>query len=189
MAKLFYYDVETTGVDYRRNGIHQISAIIEINGEEVEQINYKVQPNPKALITEEAMKIGCVTQEQIMQYPAMGLVYTELISILEKYVSKYDKTQKFHLVGYNNRSFDDKFFRAWFVQNGDKYFGSWFWSDSIDVLSLASNRLKEDRYLMKNFKLSTVAEVFAIDVKDESLHDASYDIYLTKEIYKKVQEL
>lgn len=138
MKKLFFYDLETTGTNPGRHGIHQISGEIVIDGKTVETFDYKVQPNPKAQIEDAALEVGGVTREQIMAYPPMGQVYTELVKMLSKYVNKYDKTDKFHLVGYNNRGFDDNFFRGFFLQNGDNFFGSWFWSDSIDVLVLAS---------------------------------------------------
>ena len=37
---------------------------------------------------------------------------------------------------------------------------------------------------MENFKLSTVAKTLGIEVKDDSLHNAMYDIELTHEIFK-----
>ena len=49
---------------------------------------------------------------------------------------------------------------------------------------LASHHLASRRYEMKNFKLATVAKFMGVNVDDEALHDAFYDIYLTKEIYK-----
>ena len=65
VVKKFFYDLETTGVDHRRNGIHQLAGCIEIYGEIVESSNFKVAPNPKAIIEEEALKVGGVTLEQI----------------------------------------------------------------------------------------------------------------------------
>ena len=106
--------------------------------------------------------------------------------MLGKYVDKYDRTDKFFLAGYNNASFDDNFFRAWFRQNGDEYFGSWFWGNSLDVMVLASQYFAEERHTMKDFKLSTVARQCGVEVCEESLHDALYDIRLTMEVYKKV---
>lgn len=97
--------------------------------------------------------------------------------------TRYNKQDKFHLVGYNNASFDNQFLRAFFAQNNDKYFGSWFWADTIDVMCLASNSLSAIRHTMDNFKLVTVAKTFGIPVDEEQLHDASYDLYLTKAIY------
>lgn len=158
MSKLFFYDLETTGTNPGRHGIHQISGEIVIDGKSVETFDFKVQPNPKAQIEDAALAVGGVTREQIMAYPPMGQVYTQLVTMLAKYVNKYDKTDKFHLVGYNNRGFDDNFFRGFFLQNGDNYFGSWFWADSIDVLVLASTFLADRRADLPNFKLATVAD-------------------------------
>lgn len=103
--------------------------------------------------------------------------------MLAKYVDKFNKKDKFFLVGYNNASFDNQFLRGFFLQNGDNYFGSWFWSNSIDVMVLASNKLVERRAEMENFKLSTVAKFLGIQVSEDNLHDAFYDIYLTKAIF------
>lgn len=183
MSKLFFYDLETTGTNPGRNGIHQISGEIVIDGKTVETFDFRVQPNPKAQIEDAALAVGGVTREQIMSYPPMGQVYTQLVTMLAKYVNKYDKTDKFHLVGYNNRGFDDNFFRGFFLQNGDNYFGSWFWSDSIDVLVLASTFLANRRAELSNFKLATVADFLGIDTTGGKLHDASFDIYVTKAVF------
>lgn len=183
MSKLFFYDLETTGTNPGRNGIHQISGEIVIDGKTVETFDFKVQPNPKAQIEEATLEVGGVTREQIMAYPPMGQVYTELVGMLGKYVDKYNKTDKFHLVGYNNRGFDDDFFRGFFLQNGDKFFGSWFWADSIDVLVLASTFLANRRAELSNFKLATVAQFLGIDTTAGKLHDASFDIYVTKAVF------
>lgn len=183
MSKLFFYDLETTGTNPGRHGIHQISGEIVIDGKSVETFDFKVQPNPKAQIEDAALAVGGVTREQIMAYPPMGQVYTQLVTMLAKYVNKYDKTEKFHLVGYNNRGFDDNFFRGFFLQNGDNYFGSWFWADSIDVLVLASTFLADRRADLPNFKLATVADFLGIDTTAGKLHDASFDIYVTKAVF------
>ncbi len=183
MSKLFFFDLETTGTNPGRHGIHQISGEIVIDGKSVETFDFKVQPNPKAQIEDAALAVGGVTREQIMAYPPMGQVYTQLVTMLAKYVNKYDKTDKFHLVGYNNRGFDDNFFRGFFLQNGDNYFGSWFWADSIDVLVLASTFLADRRAELPNFKLATVADFLGIDTTAGKLHDASFDIYVTKAVF------
>lgn len=183
MSKLFFYDLETTGTNPGRHGIHQISGEIVIDGKSLETFDFKVQPNPKAQIEDAALEVGDVTCEQIMAYPPMGQVYTQLVAMLGKYVNKFDKTDKFHLVGYNNRGFDDNFFRGFFLQNGDNYFGSWFWADSIDVLVLASTFLAARRAELPNFKLATVADFLGIDTTAGKLHDASFDIFVTKAVF------
>lgn len=184
--KIFFYDLETTGTLFWKHGIHQISGAIVIDGEVKERFDLRVAPNPKAIVEDAALQVAGVTREQIMAYPPMGDVYNKVVEMLGKYVDKYDRTDKFFLCGYNNASFDDNFFRAWFRQNGDEYFGSWFWGNSLDVMVLASQYFAEERHTMKDFKLSTVARQCGIEVCDESLHDALYDIRLTMEVYKKV---
>lgn len=185
--KFLYFDLETTGVNPAKNGIHQISGMIEIDGVEKERFNFHVQPNPRAIIEEQALSVAGVTREQILAYPTMQEVYSELVAMLAKYVDKYDKKDKFFLVGYNNASFDNQFLRGFFLQNSDNYFGSWFWSNSIDVMVLASHALAPLRSNLENFKLATVAKFMGINVDDEALHDAFYDIHLTREVYKKIK--
>lgn len=182
--KLLFFDLETTGTNPARNGIHQISGQIVIDGKKVEDFDFHVQPNPKAQIEEAALQVAGVTREQVLSYPAMGEVYKQLVAMLGKYVDKFNKKDKFFLVGYNNASFDNQFLRGFFLQNGDNYFGSWFWANSIDVMVLASHHLASRRHEMENFKLATVAKFMGINVDDAALHDAFYDIYLTREIYK-----
>lgn len=185
--KLLFFDLETTGTNPGRNGIHQISGQIVIDGKHVQDFDFHVQQNPKAVIEDAALQVGGVTREQILAYPPMEQVYKEFVAMLGKYVDKYDKKDKFFLVGYNNAAFDNQFLRGFFLQNGDVYFGSWFWSNSIDVMVLASAYIADRRAEMENFKLSTVAKFLGVSVSDDSLHNALYDIELTRAVYEIVK--
>lgn len=184
MAKLFFFDIETTGVMHWRNGIHQISGCIEINGVVREYFDFKVKPNPSCTIDDMALAVSNVTREQLEEYEDMKSVHKKISDMLSKYVNKFDKKDKLFTVGYNNASFDNPFFRAFFVQNNDKYFGSFFWSSPIDVMILAAQKLIDVRGLMLDFKLKTVAKTLGISVDESKLHDAQYDIDLTRQIYR-----
>lgn len=186
--KILFFDLETTGVLINKNGIHQISGCIVIDGVEKETFDFKVQPNPKAVIEQEALDVAGVTKEQILSYPPMDEIYSKFINMLSKYVDKFNKKDKFFLAGYNNASFDNQFLRAWFLQNGDKYFGSWFWSNSLDVMILATPFLAEKRSQMENFKQGTVAKTLGIEVDETKLHDALYDIEVCMSIYNIISE-
>lgn len=188
MIKIFY-DLETTGTDKRKHGIHQIAGLVEIDGEVVEEFDFRVKPNPKARIEPEALAKCHVTEEQILAYDDMLTVYKRFVKMLKRYINKYDKKQKAFLVGFNNRHFDDGFLRAWFEQNDDGFFGSWFWSDSLDVLVLASQYLLDRRTDMPSFKLFRVAMEVGLEVDKAKLHDALYDIYLTRQVYRIVTGL
>lgn len=185
--KAIYFDLETTGVKFWKNSIHQLSGIIEIDGKTEKTFNIKMQPYPDAIIEDEALAIGGITREDLKSYIPFGNAYREFVKEITPFVDKFDKKDKFHLIGYNNASFDNQFLRAFFVQNKDNYFGSWFWSDSIDVMVLASNYLKDKRSELENFKLATVAKFLGIEVDERQTHDALYDIQLTKSIHEIVK--
>ena len=53
--KLLFFDLETTGIKYWRNGVHQISGEIVIDGVTKESFNFNVCPHPQCEIEE----IGC----------------------------------------------------------------------------------------------------------------------------------
>ena len=188
MMKLLFFDLETTGIKYWRNGIHQISGAVVIDGETKETFNFHVCPHPKCEVDQQALDVCHVTREQIFAYPPMQTVYQQLVQLLGKYVDKYNKQDRFFLVGYNNASFDNAFLKAFFVQNGDNYFYSWFWVNSIDVMVLATQHLLAKRKQMVDFKHETVARTLGIQLDPNLLHDASYDIQLTKAIYDKLTQ-
>lgn len=187
MEKIFIYDLETTGLNPGQHGIHQISGMIIIDGIVKERFDFKVRPFDSDEIEQAALDIAGVTKEQIMKYPTAVDVYSQLQRMLRKYINKFNSKDKMHLMGFNNRKFDDLHFREWFTKNGDKYFGSWFWSDSIDVMVLASYHLRGVRNLMTDFKLKTVASTMGIVIDEMKLHDAMYDIELTHTILKAIE--
>lgn len=183
MRKILFFDLETTGVKFWRNGIHQMGGIVDIDGEEAERFDIRVAPNPQAVIEKEALEVAGVTLEQVQSYMPMREGYDKLMGILTRYVNRYDKKDKFYLAGFNNAAFDNQFLRAFFVQNGDNYFGSYFWPNPLDVYSLVTPRLFDRRPVMENFKLMTVAREMGIEIDESKLHDATYDIELTRDIY------
>lgn len=183
MIKIFY-DLETTGTDYRKHGIHQIAMQIEVDGKLVEKADFYVQPHPKAIIDPAALKLCSVVEEDFEMYDTVKDVHSQILALLGKHIDHYDKKCKAYLVGYNNRAFDDQFFRMWFELCGDSYFGSWFWPDTLDVLVLASQHLIYCRPEMPSFKLARVAKELGLNVEESRLHEGQYDCTLTREIYK-----
>lgn len=183
--KLFLFDLETTDVS-ENSGIHQISGRIIIEGEVKETFNFHVAPHAGASINPKALEVCGVTLEQIQAYSPMQEVFPQVVAMLDKYIDKYDKKDKFFLVGYNNSHFDNSQFRHWFTLNGFQYFGSYFWSNSLDCMVLATPRLIAQRAAMQDFKQKSVARALGIEVDDTKLHDASYDIGLCHQIYDKV---
>lgn len=184
--KLFFFDLETTGTNPKENAIHQIAGKIIINGVVKESFNIKCRPFEGAVITDEALKVANVTKEQIMAYQPMQMAYKQLKIILDRYINKYDKKDKFFIGGYNVAVFDVPFFREFFLMNGDNYYGSYFWSVPVDVIILAGVKMMEERSNMIDFKQGTVAKQLGITIDETKLHDALYDIDVCYEIFKKV---
>lgn len=184
MIKKIFLDLETTGTEPRLHSIHQISGLVEIDEVIIEEFNYFTQPHPKARYEPAALRIAGKTEEEMKAYPPMKEVHKSFTTMLSKYVDKYDPKDKAFIVGFNNRAFDDFFIRAWFEHCGDEFFGSWFYPDTLDVMPLACEYLLTRRTDMSSFKLKRVAIELGIEVIKEELHNASYDVELTRQIYR-----
>lgn len=96
--KIVFFDLETTGTLVNKHGIHQISGEIVVDGEVKETFDFHVQPNPRAEITQDALDVAGVTKEQILAYPAMGVVYGQFTAMLSKlWISSIRKISSFWL--------------------------------------------------------------------------------------------
>lgn len=182
--KMIFFDLETTGLDPKKCAIHQLAGKVLIDGKEVESFNIKLRPFENAVFEDAALETVKLTKEEIMAYPDYREGYAKFLYIVEKYVNKYDKKDKFFLAGYNIATFDIPFLRNFFLLNNNQYFGAYFWSVPIDVIILAQAYLMNYRPDMKDFKQGTVAAQLGIALKEENLHDALYDIEICHEIYK-----
>jgi len=180
--KLFFIDVETTGTDPSKNGLIQLSGIIEIDGEVKEEIDFKLKPFETDVILDSALDINNISRDEIAEYPEPRTIYRNFIACMIKYIDKFDRSDKFHFVGFNSR-FDDDFMRVWFKKCGNNYYGSFFFWPPIDVANIAALKLMPERSEMDNFKLATVAKYAGIEVDESKLHDSMYDIRLTRELF------
>lgn len=185
IVKLFY-DLETTGLNPKLHSIVQLSGLVEINNIVVEKFNFSVRPHPKAKIEQGALNIIGKTEAELMDYPPMTEVYQAFTHMLDKHVNRFKDQCKVYLVGFNNRNFDDAFLLKFFQLNDDPYFFARFYPDSLDTLILASQFLINRRPTMPSFKLRRVAMELGFTVDDEKLHDAMYDVELTRSIYRVV---
>lgn len=187
--KTIYIDTETTGLDPELHDIWQLSGIIEIDGNVMREFDYRIRPVNFDSITEEALRVGGITMEELKGFPDARAVLMAFRSVLEMYVDPYDRRDKFTFYGFN-APFDDAMLRAWFKKCGCPYYGSYFWWPAVDVAGLAHTKLMKmgKRQTMPNFKLGTVAEALGITPEGE-LHNALTDIRLTRAIKIKLEEL
>ena len=186
-----FIDVETGGLDPQGCALLQIAGIIETTREEIpfeEKFNYHIKPFDADEVNPKALAVNGLTKEQINEFESPSTVKSNLCELWSQYVDPYDKRDKMFFIGYNSHSFDMPFVREYFKKCGDKFFGSWFFYPSIDVMILAAQHLMDKRRWFPDFKLMTVADRLGIVVDKTKLHDGLYDIELTQQIYKKVTE-
>lgn len=180
MNKQLFIDVETTGLGSNA-AILQIAYIVRIDGKIHEKGVYEMLPHKTA-------DIECNEEwvAQLRKAKAMTCKegYQKFISILDKYINRYDRNDKFCMIAYN-APFDNQKLRDFFKRNGDKYFGSWFWNPALCVMNKAMDRIFHAglRAELPNMKLGTVATYLGLEVEEDKLHDALYDITLTKNLW------
>lgn len=182
--KKFIFDLETTGLDPKKHGIIQTAGIIRLADGQKHKFNFKHKPFPHQILDPVALEITGTTQEMIETYAAPEKAYKALITLMDKYVDRYDKNDKFIIMGYNC-TFDIGFLRQFFINNNDKYYGSWFSSyNMIDVhkvfTALRGTGLFPELEALENMKLETLAKHYGIEI---DAHDALSDIYATEKLY------
>ncbi len=184
--KTLFFDVETSGTDDKKNGILQLAGMIEIGERKGAVFDFKMKPFADQIIEDGALKVNEFTRDEIKNFKDPVECYNTFLEIIGSYVSRFDKKDKYTLVGYNSR-FDDGFLREWFKQCGaDKYtYGSHFHWPAIDVSNMVAVKYRKFRSMFSDFKLMTVAKILKIDVDESRAHDAMYDIAITKAIYEK----
>lgn len=186
---LCFIDLETTGLDPLRHGVRQISGcIVDERREEDEWFDFKVQPFPHDELDLGAMEKLGVDVEEFAFFLPPDQAYKALFNIFSSHVDRFNRLDKMVLLGYNVR-FDEAFFRE-FWRKADaregKYFGSWFFMPPIDVAQLAHLCFLRDRLSKEGpeyFSLEHVARYAGLGVDSTFLHDAFYDVELTRELY------
>lgn len=184
MAKILYYDTETTGLLPKKHCIHSIAGIIEIDGSVAEEFEIFQAPHPRAEISERALQICRKSLDDINAYQPFSDGHRQFKTILDKYVDRFNKTDKFFLAGYNNCRFDDLFLEMQFALNNDDFMMSYFWESRFDVMILAGQFLHAYRPQMPGFRLKHVCEAMGIEFDDEQAHGALYDARKTREVFK-----
>lgn len=181
--KVLWIDTETTGLTPGKNGIYQIAYIVEIDGEIKEFGEILFNPGDVEY-SEEALKINGKTKEQIQSFPDSRWAKKELQAVMDKYVNKYDRSDKFIPAGYNVK-FDIDMVRAWWESLGDKYIGSYLDYHFLDVMSIGMAERYFGRLDIPNHKLTTICQHYGIEF---NAHDAGEDILATRELFIKIAD-
>lgn len=178
MQKLFYVDSETSGLNPVTQDILQLAFIIEIDGKIKENVNMQMQPFNYDTVDQRALDVNKLTIEKIKTFITPQTAYKELIKILNRYIDKYNRLDKFMPCGYNVE-FDTNFLNSFFKKNGDNYFWSYFGYEKLDPIPFLMLLQLKGKIKLKNFKLETACNYFEIPIE---AHDAMEDIVATKRL-------
>lgn len=185
--KMIFFDLETTGVDFKESAVIQIGAILDIDGEEVDNIDIKLKPHDGATIESDALRVTGVTMEDLMENPERVSPRDGYIKFLEfcRFPKQVFAKDRILASGYNALGFDMPMFINLGQRAGDHYSYAKFHWPVIDVAAIAAGHLAKSRHTMKNFKLMTVAERLGIST-DGQAHDALFDVRVTRSIYYEI---
>lgn len=184
LKKILWFDTETTGID-KGCDIVQMAGIVDIDGQAVEEFDITSRPFPDTVITEEALKITRKTREQIMAYQEPVDAMIKLEAIFAKYISKFDRNDKFLLAGHN-MGFDFEKLIAFFEKNNNTYLGSWIqFGRKFDTLAVIhAMQVAGVMPVIPNNRLETIAGIMKIDLSQA--HDAMSDIRATRAIGRRL---
>ncbi|MCL1803022.1 MAG: type I-E CRISPR-associated endoribonuclease Cas2e [Eubacteriaceae bacterium] len=159
-------DIETTGLDPKKDSIIMISAIKA--SPDAEDKKFETLVIPDVPIPQLITRLTGITAQ---------MVESEGISLDEAMKEFLSFIDDLKIVAYNVK-FDIDFINAALVKSNQ----SNLMNETVDVLALSKDRLKK----LKNYKLITVANHFGINIT--SAHNASSDCIATKEIYEKLMQ-
>ena len=188
MNKIIFIDTETGGVNPEKAALIQLSGIIRIDKKDVEKFNFFIKPFENSEVNEKALEVQGRTLEELKtdKYVEEKEVYKQFIKLLDKYIDKYDRTDKFIVAGYNVR-FDVDILKAFFQRHGNNFLFSYLDSSMLDPLySIRLLQIAEILPVLENNKLETWCKHFGIELK---AHDSLEDIEATKKLIGKLISL
>ncbi len=183
--KILFIDTETGGIT-EKSALIQLSGIIQIGKEVAEEFDFYIKPFSGSEVTDEALRIQNRTRLEVEQYPPEEEIFKKFMYILNKYIDKYNKEDKFLVCGYNVR-FDIDVLNRFLRRHGEKYLFSYIQSTTLDPLQwIAALQLLKKVPVLKDNKLETWCNHFGIELK---AHDSLEDIKATKALTKKMMLL
>lgn len=186
--KKLYVDAETTGTDPKKHGLIQFSAVAVVDDVRVGSINLNIMPFTGIdEIDDGALEHNGVSREELFSGDRLipKEAHYQICAFLGQFVNKFDKSDKFIWLGYR-AGFDADFAREFFLKNGDSYYGSWFFTPPLCVMTLSAYILQKHRYKLENFKQITVFNFLYPEMAtfwpEDGWHDSMFDIDRTIDI-------
>lgn len=160
------FDLETTGVSYKKDRVVEISGLKVINGKVEEEFSTLV--NPEMHISDGATAVNGITDDMVADSPLFDTVLKEFLDFAEDYI----------LVGHNIHSFDMKFI----CRDAMDFYGKTVGNDYIDTLPLARMYLPQ----LGHHRLEDLAIYYDIDT--EGAHRALNDCMMNQKVFENLRK-
>lgn len=189
--KIVFYDLETTDNNTETAAIVQIGAILDIDGKVKGTFDLKVKARPGCSVSQDALNANGLTITDICSNERTdeSEAYWEFMRFcgFRRGQRVYPQNRIFR-AGYNILAFDNAMLDNTGKRAGDLYSYAKFHWPGIDVASIACDKFAKDRNDFSCFKLGYVAERVGVDTSGK-LHDALFDVTVTRELYYKLKEM
>lgn len=178
--RILWFDSETGGTDDKTDALIQLAAIIEINGQIVDEIDLKMQPLAGKKVNAEAISKHGMTLDIIKGFDSACSSYDNFERFLLKHNPCPVKTNRYIMAGYNP-DFDCRFLSRWYsdITCGPYAYWKHLQFSPVDVMPV----LRAMRYAgilnLPDTKLETACKHFGIEIQ---AHDALSDIRATREL-------
>lgn len=191
-TKILWIDVETTGLDSRKNSITQLSIIYDEHPL-IERKNFFVRPLRGAEIDPVALQIQGKTLDDLAQYPPIDEVFPQLVEFLDRHIDRYDPDDKAIFGGFNAR-FDYDFISSWYsratallnMPDRNKYgIGVYVRSVFLDPLPILHLAHARGLISLPSYRLQSVCDHLGIPLM---AHDSMSDIRATRHLFIRLHE-
>ena len=189
MNKTCWVDLETIGLSHNKHQIIELALLYEDGKDENKKVFHKfckpdIKPDtwdtPLKGINKTISELTGITWEFLEENGiSERQLYEEAKAFLDKRINAKDPNDKAIFAAYN-APFDNRFMRALWEKCGDKYFGSYFESANLDILSTVATARKNGVLpSLVNNQQTTVAKHLGIAFK---AHSAIEDIKAGRQI-------
>lgn len=186
LSEILWVDTETGGVDEKKHALVQLSAIIEIDGKEIDSIDLKMKQYGNKTIEQKALQVQNRTIEDIATFDDP----IECFNKFKKFLARRpaSKQNRYIMAGYN-ADFDCRFISEWYkdITGGPFEYWDYMQFSPIDILPTLRAMRHYGIISSIDTRLETMCKLFGIELNaHDSMSDIRATMNLTNFVYKKL---
>lgn len=179
----FWFDVETTGLNYYENEIVSLAYLVEIDGKIKSDGIVYARPDDFTKIEPKALEVNGFTLAELESFPSQKELLETVKTVVHQNYSIRRKIDRPVTAGFNSAGCDVIFLQQLFLKHGTKdyeYF-DYFPSAKIDVFVMVPIIEEIVGVKFPSHRLEDLCKIFKIP---HDPHDALSDIRATYHLYR-----